>query len=306
MKKQVILFAQIIALVIIPCAAYGQLGSQSFPAVNFSDNTVTAAEISVMETEMSQPGLLPDNPMYIFKRFGEAVQMTLTFDPKKKAELHLEFAKNRLAEAKKMIDNNKTTEAKNAVEDYSKEIDDFENVSSGIGRNVSSFIKANDNLLVKSTFVLGMVYDKVPDEAKPAIENALNNSIEHIVRATERVENKTDKNYTEAIEAVIEREYTRSMQFRHSENLATVNATIVGEHRDNEAGDKKHWDITSVKGGGVHDSTASVSINKANTVVENGTTGKTVVNALVRVDNSEKTQTAVRVTTASSSSGKVV
>ncbi len=229
MKIPLVLFAQVLALAILPVAAYGQLGSQSFPAIDLSDDTVNAAEVEVINTELSRPGTLPDNPMYLIKRIGEAIRLVLTFDTDAKAKLHLEFANTRLAEAKKMIDENKTTHAKNAAEDYDREMDGFESTSNGIGRNVSAYARDSEKMLVKSSFVLGLVYDKVPDAAKPAIANAMNNSIEHISRIVSRAENTTDAELRKRVE----KEYDKSVRIRRD-----IKNIVENRHDDDDDNDE--------------------------------------------------------------------
>jgi len=46
--------------------------------------------------------LLPDNPLYFLKDMGREAQMLFTFSPVRKAELRLEFANQKLAEANKI------------------------------------------------------------------------------------------------------------------------------------------------------------------------------------------------------------
>lgn len=163
MKK--IIAAVVFALLLGLGTVHAQLGSQAFP--KGQNNLATEAEMQLSETGFSNPGLLPDNPFYFMKRFGE--DMRLAFANKtEKAQLHLEFAKTRLAEAVALANKNKIDNLKTAVNEYEQEI------SRGIGDNVSEM-----NVTKKSAYVLSLVLQKVPDSAKPAIEQALNKSLQH-------------------------------------------------------------------------------------------------------------------------------
>lgn len=145
-----------------------QLGAQSFPRIDFSDDIVTDAEIDIAETEFSDPGMLPDHPFYFLKRLGEGIQSFLTFEKEGKARLHLSFAKTRLAEAKKMIEQNKPEEARAALDAFGSELENFPLPNAS----------ASSEVLEKSIIVLGVVMEKAPEEARPALERAFNRSVE--------------------------------------------------------------------------------------------------------------------------------
>ncbi len=172
MKEKIIIAMMAIMITLSP--AYAQLGSQAFPTASHS-NVATEANIELAQTVFSDPGILPDHPLYFMKRIGEKMRLFFTFNQAEKAKLHLDFAKTRLAEAKTLVNENKTEKAKQAIDDFDKEISMI-NATQGIGNNVSVIAKSED-ILGKSALVLGLVLEKAPEEAKPAIENALNNSL---------------------------------------------------------------------------------------------------------------------------------
>src|SRR3989344_6026169 len=94
----------VIAILAIAFPVHAQLGSQSFGTTDFSDTEVTESELQAAESSFEDAGMLPDNPFYGFKRLGEGLRLAFTFDGKGKEKLHLEFAKTRLAEAKKLAE----------------------------------------------------------------------------------------------------------------------------------------------------------------------------------------------------------
>lgn len=69
--------------------------------------------------------LLPDSPLYFLKDIGREAQMLFTLSPVRKAELRLEFANQKLAEAKELAETKpENTQAVNkALENYKKETD---------------------------------------------------------------------------------------------------------------------------------------------------------------------------------------
>lgn len=57
--------------------------------------------------ELPEAGLLPTSPLYFLKTVGEKVQILLAFDPVGRAEVYLEMADVRLAEAKALLEADK-------------------------------------------------------------------------------------------------------------------------------------------------------------------------------------------------------
>src|SRR3989338_9325683 len=64
-------------------------------------------------------GILPGSPFYIFEKGVESIQLGFVFDPIKKEELRLQFAQERLSEAKTLTEEGKIEEAAQAMGDYS-------------------------------------------------------------------------------------------------------------------------------------------------------------------------------------------
>lgn len=143
------------------------LGAQAFPNVNFDDNNITPEEIQIAQSSFGDPGILPTSPFYFLKRFAEDIQMTFTFDPAQKAQLHLERAKIRLAETQKLIDQNKTDDAQETADDFASEINETKNT-----RN-ETMVHEADDVAKRGIIVLETIRDKVPDRAKIAIDNAI-------------------------------------------------------------------------------------------------------------------------------------
>ncbi|OGH34455.1 MAG: hypothetical protein A3A47_00685 [Candidatus Levybacteria bacterium RIFCSPLOWO2_01_FULL_37_20] len=67
-------------------------------------------------------GILPGNPLHGLETFAENIQLGFTFDPVKKEELRLNFAEERVAEAKTLLEEGKTEAAKEAMYEYDNHI----------------------------------------------------------------------------------------------------------------------------------------------------------------------------------------
>jgi len=84
----------------------------------------------------SATGVLPDSPFYPFEKAIEGTQLAFTFDPVKKAALRLDFASERLVEAKTMMDQGKAGSASRALDDYGKTLNGItDSLPSLAGRN---------------------------------------------------------------------------------------------------------------------------------------------------------------------------
>ncbi len=214
---------------------FAQVDLQSYQNPNSITNT-TVSDIEAAETEFSNAGLLPDNPFYFLKTIKEKIQLFLTFNKEGQAKLHLDYAKTRLAEAKKLIEKNKTEELNSTLEYFNSELANFESSTKGIGKNVSALVKESEDVLEKSRIVLELVREKVPDSARLAIEKAINNSIEKKVRipfglGNETTGNETKKLIIERIEQEIKRgeEIREKIQEKINQKIEERNDRIKKE-----------------------------------------------------------------------------
>ncbi len=179
MKINRLLFVQLAVFIVLTSPVSAQLASQSFERINFSEDDVTGAKLEVAETTFSAPGILPNHPLYFLKRGFENFQMFFELDKEKKAKLHQDFAKSRLAEAKKLFDENNTNDAKKALDDFGAELNVSAELYDSIGNNVSNSPRSREDFAAQSGIVLGIMLNKAPEHAKPAIMDALDKSSGH-------------------------------------------------------------------------------------------------------------------------------
>lgn len=72
------------------------------------------------EYNLPEAGVTPDSPLYGSDKAAEALQLTLVLDPLNKAELHLQFAGERLAEAMVMADQGKLGLVLDPIQEYER------------------------------------------------------------------------------------------------------------------------------------------------------------------------------------------
>ncbi|MFH1714005.1 MAG: DUF5667 domain-containing protein, partial [Candidatus Nealsonbacteria bacterium] len=152
--------------------------------------------VLAQETELPDPGMTPDSPFYFLEIIAEEVGTFFTFGDLKKAERHAALAAERLAEAKAVVEEGKSELAEKTLERYEMQL------NNSIARAEKAMAKGKDTEKVievlakvgqatsKHLEVLAEVYEKVPDEAKPAIENAMKASIKGHEKAVEALKAK--------------------------------------------------------------------------------------------------------------------
>ena len=74
--------------------------------------------VLAQKAELPDPGLTPDSPFYFFDTLAEKIVMFFTFGAERKAEKALEFAEEKITEAKAMVEKNKFQAAEKAIQGY--------------------------------------------------------------------------------------------------------------------------------------------------------------------------------------------
>lgn len=195
----------------------------SFIVYAVDTETITETELQIINQTFSDPGITPDNFMYIFKRWGEGFQKFFTFDKIEKAKLNLKFAKLRLTEAKIMTERNQLQYIKNLIEEYNRELDEADK-NIPIGQNISEIVRQANLTLPKSEIILEFIYTKAPEAAKHGLERAINNSIEKRIRWEEKIRartNETEKEFEERTREIIRKRILENIEI-HKERITNI------------------------------------------------------------------------------------
>lgn len=138
--------------------------------------------VSAQSGALPSPGITPDSPFYFLDRWGEGIGRFFAFGREAKAAKQAEHAEERLAEARVMVDEGEDELAEEAAREYGVLI-------SGAASNLAVAAQSGENvdaalagLVTRATSVhqtvLAEVYTKVPEQAKPAIERAMTQSVQ--------------------------------------------------------------------------------------------------------------------------------
>ncbi len=140
------------------------------------------------ETELPDPGLTPDSPFYFLERVTEAIGTFFTFGDVKKAERRAVLATERLAEVKAVVEKGKSELAEKTLERYKVQLQNSiasAEKAQAKGENTEEVMIRIGQATSKHLEVLAEVYEKVPEQAKSAIENAMKVSVKGHEKAAE-------------------------------------------------------------------------------------------------------------------------
>ena len=150
---------------------------------------ILAVQVFAQE-ELPDPGITPDSRLYGLDRAIERLQLILTRDRVAKARLHLRLVEERLAEANTMFEKGKPEFAQSLMKDHEKEINETEvetEKARAEGRNVTDLVEHISSITYKHITILSDLLDRVPEQAKPHIEHAINVSSKGHIRALKRL-----------------------------------------------------------------------------------------------------------------------
>jgi cellobiose-specific phosphotransferase system component IIA len=153
-------------------------------------------QVFAQDIELPSPGLLPDSPFYFLETIAEAIGTFFTFGDLKKAERYAALAAERLAEAQAVVDKGKPEFAEKALVRYENQLNNSiarAKKAQDKGQNaekVMEVIARVGQATSKHLEILAEVYEKVPDQAKPAIENAIKASVKGHEKAVEALKAK--------------------------------------------------------------------------------------------------------------------
>ena len=158
---------------------------------------VTASTASAA-TDKEVAGLTPKNIFYFVDQFSEWLDLSLTFNKVRKVEKKLNYASERLAEmhvleADNTLNQNRADTIATKFEKLSNEAtDDVDTLKSG-GQDVAELVRKLEELSSEHTAKLEDVRSRVPEEARDAIEHALEVSKRGHERAIEALNHELDE-----------------------------------------------------------------------------------------------------------------
>lgn len=140
------------------------------------------------DIELPSPGLLPDSPIYFLKPLSEKVRGLFIFGEDSKALYALTLADKRLSEAKALSDKGKDDLASDTAEQAGKENENAQEhlaKAESEGKDVTAVVERLAANSARQQAVLAKVLEKVPEQAKAAIQRAMEMSKRGLTKAQE-------------------------------------------------------------------------------------------------------------------------
>lgn len=157
--------------------------------------------VSMVSAAEESAGVAPDSILHGLDLALEKVRLVFTFSNAKRAELHLKYAAERLAEAKAMVGKRDDLVEK-SIGRYTSELGETETeleTAKARGENIENVALRVDKASKNNVAVLTELLEKVPETAKKGIQNALEKSqkgrekaLEAIGKAVKKEEKKEE------------------------------------------------------------------------------------------------------------------
>ena len=155
--------------------------------------------------ELPDPGILPGNPFYFLKSTSESIGTFFSFGKVAKVERYVSLANKRLAEAEALAEKGDEKRAEEATERYQ------ERISKALERAKEARVEGVDvdevmsrvaEATLKHQEVLGRVYEKVPEQAKEAIQNAMERSAQGYDEALKAISEEKREEIEDMIQSI--------------------------------------------------------------------------------------------------------
>ena len=147
--------------------------------------------VLAQETELPGPGLTPDSLFYFLEIIIEEIGTFFTFGDLKKAERYADLAAERLAEVQAVVEKGKPEFVEKTLARYENQLNNSiarAKKAQAKGKNTEKVTEVLTKIGKATSVhleVLAEVYGKVPEQAKPAIENAMKVSVKGHEKAVE-------------------------------------------------------------------------------------------------------------------------
>jgi len=146
------------------------------------------AGVLAQGTGLLGPGMTPDSPFYFLETIVEKIGTFFTFGDLKKAERYSILAEERLAEANVMAERGKSELAERTLAIYRIQLENSITLAERAqtkGENIKEAMVRVGQATSIHLEVLTKLYEKVPEQTKPAIENAMEVSLKGHEKAVE-------------------------------------------------------------------------------------------------------------------------
>jgi hypothetical protein len=209
-------------------------------------------EISEEEVDyyLAYPGILPDHPLYWLKMVRDRVRLWLTGDSEARFDRLLLYADKRVGAAVALIEGGKAdlgvTTATKAEKYLEEAVSQFEKVKVE-GKALPEKIEHLEKAIGKHEEVLRGVKERVPDQAKAALDKAIEKAVAQRERVRERFRERLNEGEGEGEGEEVQME--SQVQYEEQQGQGVQDGD-GGQGKGNEAPGNKNKDEKVQKKGG--------------------------------------------------------
>lgn len=157
--------------------------------------------------DLPDPGILPDHPLYFVKSIGESIGNAFAFGQEAKINRGIKMSEKRLAEARALADKGESDLASSTLARYQSQLEKVEqridrarsNEGEDVDKGLQNAIERVASSTLKHQSVLADVYERVPEEAKPAISRAMEASSAGHENALSNIPQEARQNFEDKI-----------------------------------------------------------------------------------------------------------
>jgi len=161
-----------------------------------------------LQEELIEPGLLPNHPLYFLKSISERLGNLFAFGQINRAQRAMALAEKRLAEANALMAQGETELAQQIMNQHQEQFSHaftFAQKAKEAGQNTDEVMAKIAENTLRHQAVLFRVYEQAPEEAKGAIEQAMENSLRGHQQALEAISQEKSEEVDQILERIEKR-----------------------------------------------------------------------------------------------------
>ncbi len=152
--------------------------------------------VNAQEVELPEPGMLPGHPLYFLKTWSEGIGTFFTFGDEAKAERMIYLSEKRLAEINELSQQGETELSEKTLARYEEHLNTAlqkAQEAKAKGKDVDYLLVKVSEATSKHQDVLLDVHERVPEQAKEAIERAMEQGLRGQEEAMEAISSQQER-----------------------------------------------------------------------------------------------------------------
>ncbi len=210
---------------------------------NIAEETENALADNQIQEELVSPGLLPGHPLYFLKSVSEGLGNLFAFGENNQAKRAMVLAEKRLSEAQALMAQGEIELAEQAINRYQEQFShafSFAQRAKEKGKNTDEVMAKIAENTLRHQAVLSRVYEQVPEEAKGAIEKAMENGLRGHEQALQNISQETTEEVDQILRNIEERRPALEEKFKQLQDKGAPVPSLPSRGRSQQEAD---WNL---------------------------------------------------------------